>query len=261
MSSIYSRIFATTSRRFTSAAGAFKNLPSAGLWALPAAVGASWFIWDALTPDLRSSVGLYWDPDAVLKRVEAERTQRLEAKEALKAAAKPAKDEEEEEEEEEEAGEEEGEEEVTAEDIEEAVSSAVEDAGESEEGEGEEEEKEVEAEEDEEEEEEEEAPKKKKVDFKSLTLEEKWEYFAETSIVPGEDDDDEVGIFVRIADFYSYSRFQPSSTLTSSCSIACLLFIVTALFSLQDEDVSYITMLIDRTVYFFRGLCLLPPFF
>ena len=182
--SVYSRIFATTSKRLTSAASSGGGIPPLAFWAAPGAVAFTWFIWGALTDEIKQSVGLYYDPDAIIKRVEMERTQRLEAKGLLKAASKSQKDEEEEDAEDED--EEEEEEEVTAETIEAAVNKAVkasEDADEEEEEEGEEEE-----------EEEEEKPKKPKVDFNKLTKEEKWEHFAEQSVVPGEDDeDDEVG--------------------------------------------------------------------
>eukprot|EP00980_Cylindrotheca_fusiformis_P026674 scaffold16878_cov64-Cylindrotheca_fusiformis.AAC.1 len=110
--SVYSRIFASTSQRFVSSRISGRKIPPQALWAFPGFVGFSWFIWDALTEDIRSSVGLYWDPDAVLKKVEAEREQRLEAKEAAKAAEKPSEPEEEDDEEEDE------EEVVTHEDIE-----------------------------------------------------------------------------------------------------------------------------------------------
>ena len=76
-SKIYSKIFAETSRRF--AGSSFKVNPPLALWAFPGFVGFSWFIWGALTEDIKSSVGLYWDPDRVLKRVEAEREQRIKA--------------------------------------------------------------------------------------------------------------------------------------------------------------------------------------
>ena len=174
--SVYSRIFAATTKRFSSAASSGRGFPQAA-WALPGFLGVSWFIWGALDPEIRKSVGLYWDPDAVLNRVEAERTQRLEAREAAKAASKPAAPEPEEEEEDEEEA-------VTVKDIEAAVSAAVEQV-------------EVEViidstdddDDDDEEEEEEEKPKpkKKKIDFSKLTPEEKWQYFAENSINPGDD--------------------------------------------------------------------------
>jgi hypothetical protein len=177
--SVYSRIFATTSKRLTSAAASGGGIPPLAFWAAPGAVAFTWFIWGALTDEIKQSVGLYYDPDAIIKRVEMERTQRLEAKGLLKAASKSQKDEEEEDEEDEDE-----EEEVTAETIEAAVNKAVkasEDADEEEE-------------EEDEEGEEEEKPKKPKVDFNKLTKEEKWEHFAEKSVVPGEDDEeDEVG--------------------------------------------------------------------
>jgi hypothetical protein len=51
-----------------------------------------WFIWGALTDEIKQSVGLYYDPDAVIKRVEMERTKRLEAKGPLKKESQPSKD-------------------------------------------------------------------------------------------------------------------------------------------------------------------------
>ena len=189
---VYSRIFAATSSRWTSAASsAGRKFPPQALWALPGFVGFSWFIWGALSVEIKQSVGLYWDPDAIINKVEADRAKRMEEREALKAASKPAAaepDEEEEEEEEEEV--------VTAKDIEDAVQSAVnmaaavsteveveldstnDDDDDEEEDKGEEEE----------EEEEEEKPKKPKVDFNSLSSEEKWEYFSDKAINPGDDD-------------------------------------------------------------------------
>ena len=175
--SIYSRIFANTSKRFASATISGRKIPPHGVWGIPGAVVCTWFIWGALTDDIKQSVGLYWDPDAEVDRVEAERFERLEAKEALKAAKNPSAEDEEDEEEDE------G---VTAEDIEEAVNAAIEQSGDAEEEEDEEFAPEPEGEE--EEEEEEEKPKKKKVDPSTLTQEERWEYFNEKAINPGEDD-------------------------------------------------------------------------
>ena len=175
--SVYSRIFAATSKRLTSAAASGGGIPPLAFWAVPGAVTFTWFIWGALTDEIKQSVGLYYDPDAIVKRVEMERTKRLEAKGLLKAASKPQKDEDDEEEDEEE----EEEEEVTAETIEAAVNKAVkasEDADEEEE-------------EEEEEDEEEEKPKKPKVDFNKLSKEEKWEHFAEKAVIPGEDDEED----------------------------------------------------------------------
>ena len=83
---IYSRIFASTSGRFASAATTGRQYPPQLFWTLPGFVGFSWFIWGGLTDEIRQSVGLYWDPDAVNKRVEAEREQRLAAKEVAKSS-------------------------------------------------------------------------------------------------------------------------------------------------------------------------------
>lgn len=172
--SIYSRIFAKTSQRFASAAISGRSVPPHFVWGAPGFVAFTWFIWGALNDDIKESVGLYWDPDAAINRVEAEYLKRMEAREALKAASSPSKDDDEEEEEDE------G---VTAEDIEEAVNAAIEQSG------GDDDEDEP-APEEEEEEEEEEAPKpkKKKVDASTLTKEEKWDMFTEKAISPGEDD-------------------------------------------------------------------------
>jgi hypothetical protein len=186
--SIYQKIFATTSRRFASSGLISKQMlsPERLLWAFPAGLAATWFIWGALTDDIKQSVGLYWDPEADMNKVEMERAKRMEAKAALKAASRPAKSDDDDEDDDEEedvppAEEDEEEEEVTAEDISAAVAKAVEASGDDEE----------EEEEEEDEEEEEEKPKKPKVDVSKLSSEEKWDYFAEISIVPGEDDEDE----------------------------------------------------------------------
>jgi flagellar biosynthesis GTPase FlhF len=195
--SVYSKIFASTSKRFASAVSSGRQYPPGIVWGLPGFVGFTWIIWGGLTEDIRSSVGLYWDPDAIIHRVEAERFQRLEAKAAAKAANKPASESEEEEEDEEEGT-------VTAEDIEAAVNSAIEQSGEADDEdedasepakeedpqEEEEEEKEEvnEEEKEEEEEEEEEKPKKIKVNVDELTTEEKWDHWAARFTIPGEDD-------------------------------------------------------------------------
>jgi hypothetical protein len=215
---VYSRIFAATSKRFSSAASSGRKYPPQLLWGLPGFVGATWFIWGALTEDIKQSVGLYWDPDVVIKRVDAERIQRIEAKEAAKAVGKPAEPEEEDEEEEEE---------VTAKDIEAAVNAAVEQAGDADEDEEEEEEKK----EDDEEEEEEEAPKpkKKKVNPDELSAEEKWDYFAERAVVPGDDVSTKIWIhpivvgysnvelqsYLKIQYLYISSRMMMTTTTTT----------------------------------------------
>ena len=169
--SVYARIFAATSKRFTSAASSGKGVPPQAFWAVPGFVGFTWFIWGALTDEIKQSVGMYYDPDALNNKIEAEKAKRLSAREALKAAKRPAKDDDDEEEDEEE----EEEEPVTVESIEAAVNAAVEQVDEDEE-------------EEEEEDEEEEAPKpkKKKVDVNSLTQEELWDYVAEKFTTPGE---------------------------------------------------------------------------
>ena len=158
------------------------------LWAVPGLVFGTWFLWGALTKDIKEMVGLYYDPDALLNRVEAERVARLQAKAQAKSASSSKADEEEEDEEEEE-------EEVTHEDIQEAVEKAVQAAEAVEEEEEEapapapvvEEEEEAE----EEEEEEEETPKVPRKKLEDMTMEEKYDFFAEKAIVPGDDDDDD----------------------------------------------------------------------
>jgi hypothetical protein len=179
------------------------------LWAFPAGLAATWFIFGALTDEIKQSLGLYWDPDAEINKVEMERAKRLEAREALKAASKPAKgDDDDDEEEDEDASEdEEEEEEVTAESISAAVAKAVEASGDDDDEEEEEdapvpssEGNDEEEEDEEEEEEEEEKPKKPKVDVTKLSQEGKWDYFAEKSVEPGEDDEDEDDVsFLLIA--------------------------------------------------------------
>jgi hypothetical protein len=196
--SVYQKIFSTTSKRFANSSLISKSAlsPERALWAFPAGLAFTWFVWGALTDEIKQSVGLYWDPDAEINRVEMEREKRLEAREALKAASKPAKaadDDEEEDEEEEE------EEEVTAETISAAVAKAVEAAGGEEDDDDDDDDDAVPSTEDsgddddadEEEEEEEEKPKKVKVDVEKLSDTEKWDYFASKSIEPGDDDEDD----------------------------------------------------------------------
>jgi hypothetical protein len=80
-----------------------------GMWAFPAAVGATWFIWPALDQEWLIELGLAKEPDLHIKAVQAAKDARM----ALKKKNKPAEpDEEEEEEPEEEAEEEAPEEEV-----------------------------------------------------------------------------------------------------------------------------------------------------
>ena len=223
--SIYSRIFAATSKRLTTAVISGQKLPPQALWAFPGFVGFTWFIWGALTDDIKQSVGLYYDPDAVMKRVEAERAQRLEAREKLKAATKPKKDDADEDEEEENEDEDE---EVTAKDIEAAVNKAVAAASDDDddddgddEGEGEEKEETADADkedDEEEEEEEEEKPKKPKVDLGKMTLQEKWDYFAESSVIPGDDD---VSVFILYRGIFVCSSLPVkfNSLVLSRCGI------------------------------------------
>lgn len=149
-----------------------------------AGVAFTWFIFGALTDDIKQSLGLYWDPDAVVNKVEMERTKRLEAREALKPE-KAAKDDDDEEENDDD--EEEDEEEVTAETVAAAVAKAVEAAGDDDEDDDD-----GEAPDDEDEEEEEAPkPKKTKVDVDTLSDTEKWDYYASKMVEPGEDDDDD----------------------------------------------------------------------
>ena len=212
--SVYSKIFLATSRRLTSSVST--GYRPQVLWALPGFIGASWFIWSALSPDIQASVGLYYDPDVLVKKVEAERTQRLAAKEAALNAPKEGAGDDADEAGEEPEEEEDEEEAVTHEDIAASVSKAIEASGgdddeddeddddaapatapgpaEVEEEDAEEatapvpseEEEEEEEKEEEEEEEEEEAPKVKKVKLADLTLEEKYDYFAASATTPGE---------------------------------------------------------------------------
>ena len=180
MSGIYGRIFAATSKRMAAAGqkGAPPISPLA-LWAVPGGVFATWLIWEALTDDIKASVGLYIDPDRVVNRVQAEKDKRLAAREAAKApsasAAKATPVAVEEEEEEEDAEEEA----VSHEEIVATVQAVVEQSG------GDDE--------DDDEEEEEAPPKKKKIKKKpeEMTNEEMWESFNESAMV-GSDDDDEV---------------------------------------------------------------------
>ena len=197
--SVYSRIFATTTKKFTSAISSGRGKISPELyWVGPGLLGFSWFIWGALTQDIKQSVGLYWDPDAVINRVEAERIQRMEAKEAAKAALKPAKAEEEEEEEEEEeaaagggGGDDDDDDDddakgVTNDSIMEAINkaAAVDTSPVTVDSTDDDDDDDDDAEE--EEEEEEEAPKKPKVDVASLSPQEKWDYFADRAVEPGD---------------------------------------------------------------------------
>mmetsp|Transcript_28391 Transcript_28391/g.79859 ORF Transcript_28391/g.79859 Transcript_28391/m.79859 type:complete len:91 (-) Transcript_28391:1081-1353(-) len=88
MSTVYGRIYSSTSHRLTSSITKGSNVPPQALWAFPGFVGFTWFIWEALTDDIKQSVGLWWDPDAIVNRVEAEKQERLAAREAAKLAAK-----------------------------------------------------------------------------------------------------------------------------------------------------------------------------
>jgi hypothetical protein len=151
------------------------------LFLFQAGVAFTWFIFGALTDDIKQSVGLYWDPDAEVNKVEMERAKRLEARAALKPK-KPAKDDDDDEGEDDD---DDGEEEVTAETVAAAVAKAVEagdddeeeDAKESDDDDGEEEEEEEEVEE----------PKKPKVNYDSLSTEGKWDFLADKFVEPGDD--------------------------------------------------------------------------
>jgi hypothetical protein len=157
----------------------------------PAGVAFTWFIFDALSDDIKKSVGLYWDPDAELNRVEMERAKRLEARAALKQK-KPVKDVDDEEEEDNDDREEE-EDEATAETVAAAVAKAVEAADDDDDEEEDDAGPATESNDEGEDEEEESAEKSKKpkVDFNSLSNEEKWDFLAFKFVEPGEDDDDE----------------------------------------------------------------------
>ena len=191
--SIYQKIFAATSRRAATSAAfstktAMSRAPQA-LWAVPAGVAATWFIFGALTDEIKQSVGLYYDPLTDVNRVEMERVKRMEAREAekaVKAAAKGGDDDEDDDDEDDE---------ISA-----AVSKAVASAMTDDDDDDDEDEVSQEEESaaviatssDEEEEEEEEAPSKpKEKAVEDMSLEERWDDFLAKSINPGEDDDDD----------------------------------------------------------------------
>ena len=87
MVGVYSRIFAATSSRWTSAAStaAGRQVPPQAMWAVPGFLGFSWFIWGALSDEIKQSVGLYWDPNVIINKVEADRAKRMEARETVKS--------------------------------------------------------------------------------------------------------------------------------------------------------------------------------
>jgi NACalpha-BTF3-like transcription factor len=183
--SVYSRIFAATSKKWVSSGASGRSIPPQAFWAFPGLLGASWFIWDALNEDIKRSVGLYWDPDVILNTVEAEREQRMAAKEAVKAAGKPAAASEAEEEDEEEEEEEEA---VTVKDIEEAVSAAIEESGGVEEAVGAAMEESGGDDDDDDDDDAGEVskPKEKKVKYDDLSQVEKWDRFMSSAMEPGE---------------------------------------------------------------------------
>ena len=152
------------------------NPAGLAMWAVPAAVGGTWFIWPALDQEWLIELGLAKEPDLHIKAVQAAK----EARMAAKKKAKPASEEEEEEEEE-------AEEEPAAE--EESDEGGDEEAG------GEEEEGGDEGGDDDDEEEEDESsiPKFEPLLPKTAgkTQEEIWDNFTLKSIRPGEDDDEE----------------------------------------------------------------------
>lgn len=160
------------------------GVPPQLLWAVPGGVFATWFIWGALTDDIKESLGFRYDPDAVVNRVEAEKIERLAARSAAKAASKPPKVVDDEEEE---AGDDDDDDDVTAESISAAVAKAVEASG------GDDDDEEDSEGEEEEEEEEEPKPKKKKkkVKVEELSSTELWDHIASTFIEPGEDEEDD----------------------------------------------------------------------
>mmetsp|Transcript_11695 Transcript_11695/g.33640 ORF Transcript_11695/g.33640 Transcript_11695/m.33640 type:complete len:140 (-) Transcript_11695:705-1124(-) len=98
--SVYQKIFQTTTRRAAaSAAFAGKNMAKSvqssghkkAIWAFPAGVAASWFIFDALTDEIKQGFGLYYDPQMDVNRVEMERMKRMDERAAIKAAKDAAK--------------------------------------------------------------------------------------------------------------------------------------------------------------------------
>jgi hypothetical protein len=194
--SVYARIFAATSKRLASAGQSGKTISPLTAWAFPGFVFGTWMIWGALSDDIKMSIGLYYDPDVVINRVQAEKDQRMAARAKSTDSSGKAEPAEEPEEEEEEAEEEE--EQVTHEDIVAAVEDAVEQSG------G--------GDDEEEEEEEEEAPKlkapRKKVE--DMTNEEMWEYFAEKTIV-GSDVSCQTMIFVQV-DLRQYCSYMSVRT-------------------------------------------------
>jgi len=200
--SVYQKIFAATSRRAAASSAItsqklFTKAPQA-LWAIPAGTAATWFIFGALTDEIKQSVGLYYDPHFDVNRVEMERATRIEAKEAekaVKAAAKGGNDDDEDEDEDDE----EEEDDAVSAAVSKAVASAMtdddddDDDDEEEEATGAASSPDVDDEEEEEEEEEEspKAPKKPKIKLEDMSLEDRWDDFLDKAIKPGEDDDDD----------------------------------------------------------------------
>ena len=204
--SVYQKIFAATSRRAAASSAItsqklFAKAPQA-LWAIPAGTAATWFIFGALTDEIKQSVGLYYDPHTDVKIVEMERAKRIEAKEAEKAAKVAAKGGNDDDEDEDEDGEEEEDDAVSAA-VSKAVASAMTDDDDDDDDEEVSEEEEATAaaasspdvDDDEEEEEEEEespkAPKKPKIKPEDMSLEDRWDDFLDKAIKPGEDDDED----------------------------------------------------------------------
>merc|ERR1712238_18962 len=91
---VYHKIFQAKTRRAGQSSAI--NIPKAverksqaemAFWALPAGLAASWFIWGALTPDIKEMVGFTpIDYNYDINRVEMEFLKRIDGRAALKAA-------------------------------------------------------------------------------------------------------------------------------------------------------------------------------
>ncbi|OEU10760.1 hypothetical protein FRACYDRAFT_246627 [Fragilariopsis cylindrus CCMP1102] len=183
--SVYQKIFQATSRR-AAQASAFSvsslrtNQPLA-LWAIPAGVGATWFLWGALTDELKEGIfGLTYDYDYDVNKVEMERTQRMDARIAIRAAKDKLNggDDDDEDDDEEGGGGDDDDDDDDDSDGD-AISAAVSKAVAGEDADEEETVDVVEEEDADDDDEEEEAPKPKKKKAEDMTDEEKWDYYAE----------------------------------------------------------------------------------
>jgi outer membrane biosynthesis protein TonB len=167
------------------------------IWAFPALTLVTWILWPALDQEWMQGLGLEPDPEAGVKKVQAEKDARLAIKADLSAAPSAGKEEEEEEEEAAAEVEEEvevEEEEAAPEEEEKEAEEEVEEVEEKEEeAAADEEEEEKEAEEEEEEDEEEEAESKIKPLYvpligDALALEDLWDNFTIKAVRTNEDD-------------------------------------------------------------------------